>query len=127
MDSSSLENLFKNILDNTEIEGKSEKEVIDEVLPKLMGSSEFKELLYNKDNPIVQNILKQSENLFNKLSSNSDIINSKYCFFGLTENKTNLILSLKVPQLLVDKHILMEIIQELRTTVDYLESQEKKE
>lgn len=127
MDSSSLENLFKNILDNTEIEGKSEKEVIDEVLPKLMGSSEFKELLYNKDNPIVQNILKQSENLFKKLSSNSDIINSKYCFFGLTENKTNLILSLKVPQLLVDKHILMEIIQELRTTVDYLESQEKKE
>lgn len=127
MDSSSLENLFKNILDNTEIEGKSEKEVIDEVLPKLMGSSEFKDLLYNKDNPIVQNILKQSENLFNKLSSNSDIIDSKYCFFGLTENKTNLILSLKVPQLLVDKHILMEIIQELRTTVDYLESQEKKE
>lgn len=127
MDSSSLENLFKNILDNTELEGKSEKEVIDEVLPKLMGSSEFKDLLYNKDNPIVQNILKQSENLFNKLSSNSDIIDSKYCFFGLTENKTNLILSLKVPQLLVDKHILMEIIQELRTTVDYLESQEKKE
>lgn len=127
MDSSSLENLFKNILDNTEIEGKSEKEVIDEVLPKLIGSSEFKDLLYNKDNPIVQNILKQSENLFNKLSSNSDIIDSKYCFFGLTENKTNLILSLKVPQLLVDKHILMEIIQELRTTVDYLESQEKKE
>lgn len=127
MDSSSLENLFKNILDNTEIEGKSEKEIIDEVLPKLMGSSEFKDLLYNKDNPIVQNILKQSENLFNKLSSNNDIIDSKYCFFGLTENKTNLILSLKVPQLLVDKHILMEIIQELRTTVDYLESQEKKE
>lgn len=123
MNMSELEKTLKDIIENSNIENDSDYEIVN----KLQNNPEFKKILSDKNNPIIKSILEQSKVLFQNLDSKNDIIESNFCFFGKTEDKNKLILSLKIPQLIVDKYTLLEIIKDLRTTIDYLESQEKNE
>lgn len=121
MDTSSIEKLLENIIKSSDIENSSEEEIIN----KISKNPDFIKIISDKNNPILKEILKQYNLLFNDLNKENNIIESNFCFFGKTDDKNKLILSLKVPQLFVDKYILMDIIKELLTTIDYLESQEK--